>query len=90
MVTDSIERFQLREGRHVVVLSDGRLVNLAGINPKGNSIESMDIGFMLQALSLERVAAGRPAGLVPGPQAVPDDINRFIARAMVTELGRGE
>jgi adenosylhomocysteinase len=89
VITDSIERFDLAEGRHVIVLSDGRLVNLAGINPKGNSIESMDIGFMLQALSLERVSAGPVDGLVHGPQAVPDDINRFIAREMVAELSRG-
>ena len=87
VVTDSIERFDLSPDRHVVVLSDGRLVNLAGLNPKGNSIESMDIGFMLQALSLERVTAGPFEGLVNGPQAMPDDINRFIARAMVAQLG---
>jgi adenosylhomocysteinase len=90
VITDSIERFGLAGGRHVVVLADGRLVNLAGINPKGNSIEAMDIGFMLQALSLERVAAGPRDGLVDGPQRIPDDINRFIARAMVAELSRGE
>lgn len=88
VITDSIERFDLADGRHVVVLSDGRLVNLAGINPKGNSIESMDIGFMLQALSLERVTAGPFEGLVHGPQPVPGDINRFIARTMVAELSK--
>lgn len=87
IVTDSIERFDLAPDRHVVVLSDGRLVNLAGLNPKGNSIEAMDIGFMLQALSLERVTAGPFDGLVHGPQAMPDDINRFIARSMVAQLG---
>jgi adenosylhomocysteinase len=89
VITDSIERFDIDAQRHVIVLSDGRLVNLAGINPKGNSIESMDIGFMLQALSLERVTAGLGAGLRAGPQPVPDDINRFIAREMVAELTRG-
>jgi adenosylhomocysteinase len=89
VVTDSIERFDLPGGNHVVVLADGRLVNLAGINPKGNSIEAMDIGFMLQALSLERVTAGPLTSLVAGPQPVPDDINRGIARAMVAQLGKG-
>jgi len=90
VVTDSIERFDLPGGNHVVVLSDGRLVNLAGINPKGNSIESMDIGFMLQALSLERVTAGPFDGLVAGPQPVPDDINRYIARSIVAAIGKGK
>jgi adenosylhomocysteinase len=87
VITDSIERFDFASGRHAIVLADGRLVNLAGMNPKGNSIESMDIGFMLQALSLERVTAGPLDGLVHGPQGVPDDINRTIARAMVAQLG---
>ena len=49
----------------------------------------MDIGFMLQALSLERVTVGPFEKLVHGPQAMPDDINRFIARAMVAELSKG-
>ena len=43
------------------------MMNLAGREPKGNSLESMDLGFLLQALSLERVATGarRAAGGCP-------------------------
>ena len=41
------------------------MVNLAGPRPLGNSIESMDLGFSLQARCLEAVANGavgrRPA-----------------------------
>jgi adenosylhomocysteinase len=46
----------------------------------------MDLGFMLQALSLERVATGA-SSLVPGPQGVPDDIERLIARRVLEVMG---
>lgn len=86
LVDDSLERIELADGRHVVLVADGRMFNLAGREPKGNSIESMDIGFMLQALSLARVAGAGRAALVPGAQPVPADINETIARRMVAEM----
>jgi len=79
---DAIVRYRLPAGNKVALLAEGRMVNLAGTDPKGNSIESMDLGFALQALSLERLATDR-TGLSPGPQAVPDDINRTAAAEMV-------
>jgi len=87
LVDDSLERIELADGRHVVLVANGRMFNLAGREPKGNSIESMDIGFMLQALSLARVAGAGRTALVPGAQPVPDDINQTIARRMVAEMG---
>ena len=82
---DAIERIDLPDGRHVILLAGGRMVNLAGREPKGNSLESMDLGFLLQSLSLERVATGTSA-LVAGAQAVPDDIDREIARRMLRAM----
>ena len=82
-VDDSIERVEFADGRHVVLLAQGRMINLAGRDPRGNSLESMDLGFLLQALSLERVAT---ASLPPGAQPVPDDLNREIARRMVAAM----
>jgi adenosylhomocysteinase len=83
---DAIERVDLADGRHVVLLADGRMMNLAGREPKGNSLESMDLGFLLQALSLERVATAS-ADLRAGAQPVPDDIDREIARRMLRSMG---
>ena len=80
---DTIEQFYMPDGRSLTLLSDGRMVNLAGAEPKGNSIESMDLGFMLQALSLERVARA-PATLDRG---LPADINDTIARRMLVAMG---
>lgn len=82
---EALERIELPGGRHVVLLADGRMMNLAGREPKGNSLESMDLGFLLQSLSLQRVATDA-AGLPPGAQPVPDDINREIARRMLAAM----
>lgn len=81
----SIEEFEMADGRRLILLAGGQMIELAGVEPKGNSIEAMDLGFMLQALCLQRVNA-QPDSLAPGPQAVPDDINRTIAAAMVREF----
>ncbi|QAY72344.1 adenosylhomocysteinase [Agromyces protaetiae] len=86
VLDDAIERFDLGDGRTVALLANGRMVNLAGREPKGNSIESMDLGFLLQTLSLERVA--RDAGsLTAGAQPVPEAIDREIARRMLSAMG---
>ena len=79
-------RIDLPGGRHVILLAEGRMMNLAGREPKGNSLESMDLGFLLQCLSLERVATGADT-LAKGAQPVPDDIDRDIARRMLSAMG---
>jgi adenosylhomocysteinase len=85
VIDTAIERIELPGNRHVTLLADGRMVNLAGREPKGNSIESMDLGFLLQALSLERIATSA-ATLEPGAQPVPDSINRDAARRMLAAM----
>lgn len=85
-IGDTIERIDLPNGRHVILIAGGRMFNLAGTAPKGNSLDSMDLGFLLQVLSLERVATGAST-LVAGAQPVPDDLEREIARRMVAAMG---
>jgi adenosylhomocysteinase len=72
-----------RGGRRVHVLTDGHMVNLAGPRPLGNSIESMDLGFALQARCLEAVATG-----AVGPEScvvpVPRAIDEAVADAFVS------
>lgn len=77
-----ISTFAMRDGRRIHLLTDGHMVNLAGPRPQGNSIESMDLGFSLQARCLEAVAAGsvgRESCVVP----VPRQIDEWIAKAYV-------
>jgi adenosylhomocysteinase len=87
-VEEALEVFTMADGRELVLIAEGRMFNLAGRAPKGNSVASMDLGFLLQARSLERVATD-PSSLVPGAQPVPDDIDRQIARRFVEVLRAG-
>lgn len=79
---DGVTTLRLRDGRSVVVLGDGHMVNLAGPRPIGNSIEAMDIGFSLQARCLEAVARGE-LGVESCVAAVPRSINERVARGYV-------
>lgn len=69
---------RLPDGRRVVVLAGGRMINLAAA--LGNPIEAMDLGLTLQARSLAAVATG---ALGPGVQSVPADVDRAVAAAFL-------
>ncbi|WP_022884892.1 adenosylhomocysteinase [Glaciibacter superstes] len=84
-VDQAIERIDLPDGRHVVLIADGRMFNLAGPHPKGNSLEAMDLGFLLQVLSLERIATAADS-LAAGAQPVPADLEREIATRFLAAL----
>jgi adenosylhomocysteinase len=77
---DDLMTLELNDGRRVHVISRGHMFNLAGPRPMGNSIESMDLGFALQARCLEAVANGSvdaSSCVVP----VPARIDAAIARS---------
>jgi S-adenosylhomocysteine hydrolase len=78
---DGIETFRLGDGRQFHLLTRGHMANLAGPRPLGNSIESMDLGFALQARCLEAVAAG---SLRDGHAVVP--VPRFIDELVATSF----
>ncbi|MBP2447245.1 adenosylhomocysteinase [Rhizobium leguminosarum] len=77
---DHIETFHLRDGRSFHLLGGGHMANLAGPRPLGNTVESMDLGFTIQARCLERIAKGKA-----GPEScivpVPSDIDAMVANA---------
>jgi adenosylhomocysteinase len=89
-VVDGITTLHLHDGRTIHLLTDGHMVNLAGPRPLGNSIESMDLGFTLQARCLEAVASGSvPASscVVPVPAAIDDAVaSAYVA---LVDGGRG-
>ena len=78
-----VELFTLADGRHITLLAQGEMLNLAGGG--GNPIETMDLGFALQAQSLAYSVAHYKE-LPPGPQPVPAEINATVARWMVESL----
>ena len=84
---EGITTVELTDGRQIHLLTGGHMVNLGGPRPLGNSIESMDLGFALQARCLEAVARGRTSPedvVVP----VPALINALVAEAFL-KLYRG-
>jgi adenosylhomocysteinase len=85
---DGIETLELDGGRRVHLLTGGHMVNLAGPRPLGNSIESMDLGFALQARCLEAVALGR-VGRADCVVPVPRAIDEAVAAAYVAFANPG-
>jgi adenosylhomocysteinase len=83
--SEGIESFRLSDGRTFHVLGDGHMANLAGPRPLGNSVESMDLGFTLQARCLERIAQGIGPGHCVVP--VPADIDAAVASAYLAMNG---
>jgi adenosylhomocysteinase len=77
---DGIDTVHLSDGRRIHILGGGHMANLAGPRPLGNSVESMDLGFTLQARCLERIASGKlDASMCVVP--VPGDIDAMVASA---------
>ena len=78
-----VNEYRLRDGRHVVVLADGRLVNLAAA--EGHPPAVMDMSFANQALSVEYlVTKGRD--LAPQVYPVPRELDEQIARAKLAAM----
>lgn len=83
---EGIETLVLADGRRIHVLGAGHMANLAGPRALGNSVESMDLGFALQARCLERVAS-RTLDAAMCVVSVPEDIDAMVASAYL-ELHR--
>lgn len=77
---EQIETVRLHDGRAFHILGGGHMANLAGPRPLGNTVESMDLGFALQARCLERVARGG-LGAESCVTPVPGDIDALVASA---------
>jgi len=79
-----VEEFVLADGRRVLLLAEGRLVNLAAA--EGHPAAVMDMSFANQALSAEYLVANG-ADLERRVYPVPAEIDREIARLKLETLG---
>jgi adenosylhomocysteinase len=77
LVRPFIEQYELADGRHINLLGEGRLVNLAAA--EGHPASVMDMSFANQALSLEFMAKNA-GNLEKKVYSVPAEIDRQIAR----------
>jgi adenosylhomocysteinase len=72
------------EDKHIYVLGEGRLVNLAAA--EGHPASVMDMSFSNQALAAELIVRD-PGALAKGVHAVPEDIDAQIARLKLAAMG---
>jgi len=81
-VRPGVTQHELGGGRHVYLLVQGRLVNIAGGD--GHPVEIMDLSFSVQALAAHLLAS---AELPPGVQRFPEELDREIAQTKLDSLG---
>ncbi len=77
-----VDEHVLADGRRVLLLAEGRLVNLSAAD--GHPPAVMDVSFAVQALVLERLALG-PA-LAPGVHEVPAELDAEVARTRLSAV----
>jgi len=83
-VRTSLEEFQMKDGRRIYLLGEGRLVNLAAA--EGHPASVMDMSFANQALCSEFIA-GSPGNLDLAVHAVPQEIDRRVAKLKLAAMG---
>ncbi|GIP48174.1 Adenosylhomocysteinase [compost metagenome] len=83
-VRRNIEEYQLKDGRKMYLLAEGRLVNLAAGD--GHPAEIMDMTFALQALSLKYVN-DRYKEIGKTVVNVPYELDEQVARFKLESLG---
>jgi adenosylhomocysteinase len=80
-----VEEFKLREsGRRVIVLGEGRLINLAAA--EGHPASVMDMSFANQALSVQYLVKNK-GQLSPGVHTLPEEVDTEIAGLKLKALG---
>jgi adenosylhomocysteinase len=80
-----VEEFTINEsGRHVIVLGEGRLINLAAA--EGHPASVMDMSFANQALSAEYLVRHK-GELKPGVHTLPGEVDTEIAGLKLKALG---
>ena len=79
----NMEEYSLKDGRHLYLLAEGRLVNLAAA--EGHPSEVMDMSFANQALCSEYIA--KTAKLQTKVYTVPKEIDEKVAELKLKTMG---
>ncbi len=78
------EEYRLPSGKSVIVLGEGRLINLAAA--EGHPSAVMDMSFANQALACEYLVKNK-GKLEPGLHSIPTDVDQEIARLKLQAIG---
>jgi adenosylhomocysteinase len=80
-----VEEYRLKDsGNRVIVLGEGRLINLAAA--EGHPASVMDMSFANQALSAEYLVKNR-GNLSPGVHLLPEEVDNEIASLKLEAMG---
>ena len=79
-----VDEYTLNDGRHLYLLVEGRLVNLAAA--EGHPASVMDMSFANQALCLEYMVKNR-GSLEIKVHPVPEEIDKQVARLKLQSMG---
>jgi len=79
-----VEEYKLKNGNRVMVLGEGRLINLAAA--EGHPASVMDMSFANQALSVEYLVK-KKGELKPGVHLLPAEVDQEIAGLKLKALG---
>jgi len=79
-----VDEYTLGDGRHLYLLGEGRLINLAAA--EGHPASVMDMSFANQALCLEYMAKNR-GRLEIRVYPVPEEIDKQVARLKLKSMG---
>ncbi|MCK4368391.1 MAG: adenosylhomocysteinase [Dehalococcoidales bacterium] len=79
-----VDEYTLKDGRHLYLLGEGRLVNLAAA--EGHPASVMDMSFANQALCLEYMVKNR-GSLETKVHPVPEEIDKQVARLKLNSMG---
>ncbi len=84
LVRPFVEQYELRDGRRINLLAEGRLINLAAA--EGHPASVMDMSFANQALSAEFMIKNADK-LEKKVYSVPEEIDHEIARLKLDSMG---
>jgi adenosylhomocysteinase len=85
MVRPFTEQFAMKDGRRIIVLGEGRLINLAAA--EGHPASVMDMSFANQALAVEHLLKNK--GLTPDVYVLPTEVDEEIAALKLKAMGMG-
>src|SRR6266542_4948524 len=79
-----VQEYKMTNGQRIIVLAEGRLINLAAA--EGHPASVMDMSFANQALSVEYLVKNK-GKLSPGVHLLPAEVDQEIASLKLRALG---
>jgi len=86
VIRDNLEEFILADGRRILVVAEGRLVNLGAA--EGHPADVMDMSFSNQAMAAEYLIENQE-NLEPRIYTLPKEIDDEVAAIKLRQLGGG-